>query len=238
MAYNSFTLPTSPRVGRTTEDIFKEHSGLRRSHSGKDLSHGGCIRRSYSDNNFPNSISCIKATGTQPKLKNSSSMGIFPFQVSSSILPSSLRSFFFDSEEKDVNIEVNSVGSSEGEEIKKSNWMERLLEIRSHWRNRQQKEHASEDVAFEKDDIGQCACGGDGGCTVSYTTEEGGKVRYNRESFSKFLVSVPWSDTKLFSQLAFLCNMAYVIPEIKVPYCSESFRCDLPYFSNLVNGFP
>ncbi|KAM1386804.1 hypothetical protein PS1_033225 [Malus domestica] len=38
---------------------------------------------------------------------------------------------------------------------------------------------------------------------------------YDPESFSRFLVRVPWSDTKLFSKLAFLCNMASVIPEIK-----------------------
>ncbi|KAM1640002.1 hypothetical protein FF1_010054 [Malus domestica] len=48
---------------------------------------------------------------------------------------------------------------------------------------------------------------------------------YDQESFSRFLVRVPWSDTKLFSKQAFLCNMACVIPEIKAEdlkiYCLQ-----------------
>lgn len=218
MACTSLTLPTSPRVAPTTEDIFKEHVGLRRSHSSKDLQNGARIRRSYSDNNLVYPINRIQATATQQKLRNSRSLGIFPFQFSSSILPN-----LFDTEaskdmnivEKNMIIEESSVDSSKEEEIKRSNWVERLLELRSHWRNRQQKES----VGFVEDGIGDCDCGGDeGGCAVDYGSEEG----YTRETFSRLLVRVPWSDTKLFSQYAFLCNMAYVIPAIKV--CFASFR--------------
>ncbi|KAF9617851.1 hypothetical protein IFM89_039033 [Coptis chinensis] len=53
----------------------------------------------------------------------------------------------------------------------------------------------------------------EGGCEVEYEVEE--EEIYDREKFSKLLVPVPWSGTKLFSQLAFLCNLAYVIPQIK-----------------------
>jgi len=56
-------------------------------------------------------------------------------------------------------------------------------------------------------------------------------VVYDRETFSRLLVRVAWSDTKLFSQLAFLCNMAYVIPAIKVYF--PSFTWVFLYF--LVN---
>jgi hypothetical protein len=236
MACTSFTLPTSPRVAPMTEDIFKEHVGLHRSHSRKELHNGGRFRRSYSDNNLVYPINRIQATATQPKLRISRSVGIFPFQFSSSILPN-----LFDPEaskdmnivEKDMNIEERLVvdGSKE-EEIKRSNWVERLLEIRSHWRNRQQKERVGEDVGCEEDGIGDRDCGGDeSGCAVCYGSDEGGRVVYDRETFSRLLVRVAWSDTKLFSQLAFLCNMAYVIPAIKVYF--PSFTWVFLYF--LVN---
>ncbi|KAG6730261.1 hypothetical protein I3843_01G070200 [Carya illinoinensis] len=232
MACTSLTIPTSPRVAAASEDMFYKEQpmrGLRRSHSSKDLRNRACIRRSYSDNHFFHSNNRVQATATQPKLKSSRSTGIFPlFQLPSTIFPSSVRSLLFDPEtskdmdvvEKNTNIMEKSVDFSEGEGIKKSNWMERLLEIRSHWRNRQHNEGEDEDVTGEECDISECDCGGDeDGCAVDYSSEGGGGggggVRYNRESFSRLLVRVPWSDTKLFSQLAFLCNTAYVIPEIK-----------------------
>ncbi|KAG6695284.1 hypothetical protein I3842_09G089900 [Carya illinoinensis] len=176
--------------------------GLCCSHSSKDLRNGACIRRSYSDNHFFHSNNRIQATTTQPKLEQST------------IFPSSVRSFLFDLEtskdmnvaEKDMNITKNLVDCSEGEGIKRSNWVERLLEIGSYRRNRKHNEGEGEDedVTGEKCDIGECDCGGDErGCAVDYR----GGVRYNCESFSRLLVRVPWSDTKLFSQFAFLCNM-------------------------------
>ncbi|KAL3838687.1 hypothetical protein ACJIZ3_023278 [Penstemon smallii] len=58
--------------------------------------------------------------------------------------------------------------------------------------------------------------GGDEGCDVDYEDDEEEKeINIDREIFSSLLKHVSWSDTKLFSQLAFLCNMAYVIPDIK-----------------------
>lgn len=102
-------------------------------------------------------------------------MGIFPFQLSGSIIPNSVRSFLFDPEtskgmnvvEKDMNIEENLVNSSEGEERKRLNWVERLLELRSHWGDRQQKESVDKDEACEGIDIGDCDY-----CTVDYSAEE------------------------------------------------------------------
>jgi hypothetical protein len=163
-------------------------------------------------------------------------LGIFPFQFSTSILPNLLdpeASKDMTIVEKDMNIEESSVDGSKEEERKRSNWMERLLEIRSRWINRKQKESAGEDVGCEEGGIGDCDYGGDeGGCAVCYGSEEGG-VGYDRETFSRLLVRVPWSDTKQFSQLAFLCNMAYVIPAIKV--CFPSFRrVLLDFFSEVL----
>ncbi|KAH7519494.1 hypothetical protein FEM48_Zijuj08G0042300 [Ziziphus jujuba var. spinosa] len=230
MACTSLSIPTSPASSRTN-GIFKEQSnGLYRSGSSKDLpSHASaCMRRSYSDNHICYSGNRVHAAQTEPKLKNSRSVGIFPFQLSGSIIPNTLKSFLFDPEtsrdmsmvEKETNIVVvENTGESdhEGQEIKRANWVERLLEIRSHWRNRHQKEDMKEeDGGRDEEQIGNCGCDEDeNGCVVSYNSEEEDEVRYDRESFSKFLAKVPLSDTKLFSKLAFLCNIAYVIPEIR-----------------------
>lgn len=121
--------------------------------------------------------------------------------------------------EKDTNVVDNTGEDNVGQEVKRANWVERLLEIRSLWRNRQQKEVVDEDgVCGGEEQTGDCSCEEDeSGCVVSYDSEDGhGEVRYDRESFSRILSRVPTSDIKLFSKLAFLSNIAYVIPEIKV----------------------
>lgn len=121
--------------------------------------------------------------------------------------------------EKDGNTVESSEESSCGnelEEVKRENWVERMWEIRSHWRNRQQEGDAvGEEVSDEeKNDENDCEVG----CLVDYNSDGEGaeEIKYDRETFSRFLAPVSWSDTKLFSKLAFLSNMAYVIPEIKV----------------------
>lgn len=217
MAYTAVGMPTSPAT--------MEQNGLRRSHSSKDLCTRSIMRRSYSDNHLCCcSINRIQATSVQPKIKGSNrSMGISPFQFSGSILPNSLRSLFDQQTSKDMNnIEENMVGSGKEERVNRSNWVERLMEIKKHWRNRLPKESLDmddDDAMCNNDDmIGECDCDDDNGCVVDYDDEEedGQGVTYDRDSFSKFLAQVSWSDTKLYSQLAFLCNIAYVIPQIKV----------------------
>ncbi|XP_004494811.1 phospholipase A1 PLIP1, chloroplastic isoform X2 [Cicer arietinum] len=215
MACTAVAMPTSP----ATMDIAKEHNGLRRSHSINDIYTRSIMRRSYSDNHLCCSFNRIKATSVQPKLKHNQSMGTSPFQFSGSILPNSLRSFLFDQQtskdihtsEKDINFEEN----SKEERVNRANWIERLVEIKKHWRNRIPKESIDMDVICDDDNntSGECDCDDDSVCMVDYDDEE--EVTYDRDSFSKFLVQVPWSDTKLYSQLAFLCNMAYEIPQIK-----------------------
>ncbi|KAJ4837294.1 hypothetical protein Tsubulata_026369 [Turnera subulata] len=231
MACSSLTIH-SPA---TKLDVFREHNGLHRSSSSKDLCSRAGIRRSSSDNHLCCSMNRVQATSTPPKLKSSRSFGIFPFQISASIIPNSLRSFLFDPEtssdisttEKDDNIvESASVGGGGGDEDeveKRPNWVDRLCEIRTHWRNKQQqKEEEGEDggEVYGEDKKFDCNCDDDeGGCLVSYDSdEEEGKeeeIKYDPETFSRFLAPVSWSNTKLFSKLAFLSNMAYVIPEIK-----------------------
>lgn len=224
MAYTAVGMPTSPTTP-STKDITKERYGLRRSRSSIDLCRRSIMQRSYSDSYLCCSFNRIQATSVQPKLKDNGSTGTSPFQFSGSILPNSLRSFLFDQQtskdmnkrEKDVNIEENMVETSNEERVNRANWIERLVEIKKHWRNRLPKESVDMDVMCDDYTSGECDCDDDSVCMADYDDEEEGgqEVTHDRDSFSKFLVQVSLSDTKLYSQLAFLCNMAYVIPQIK-----------------------
>jgi len=114
------------------------------------------------------------------------------------------------------NYELADEGAGEMEigKEKRVNWIERLLEIRSSWREKQQKDDGDDDDDDDDDEDGEDC---EGGCEVDYSDdEEDRNVTINRESFSRLLRRVSFSDTKLYSQLAFLCNMAYVIQEINV----------------------
>ncbi|XP_057439651.1 phospholipase A1 PLIP1, chloroplastic [Lotus japonicus] len=217
MAYSAIAMPTSP-----TMDISTEQNDLRRSHSNKDLlCTRSIMRRSYSENHLYSHINRIQATSMQSNHKGNS-----PFQISSSIFPNSLRSFLFDSQtSKGVNIREKSFHveesmeeiSSEEERVDRTNWVERLMEIKKRWRNRIPKEsiHMDDGACYDNTTSGECDCDVDDSvCEVDYEEEEQ-EVTYDHDSFSKFLAQVPWTDTKHYSQLAFLCNMAYVIPKIK-----------------------
>ncbi|KAK6285779.1 hypothetical protein POUND7_011958 [Theobroma cacao] len=230
MACTSMTTPTSQAASAAKDGCKEEINGLRRSHSGINLHKSVGIQRSYSDNHLCYSINRIRAASTKPTLKYSRSVGIFPtlpFQISSSIIPNTFRSFLFDLEtskdlslvDKDVNIDKNSMENNEEEnKINRANWVNRLLEIRRRWNYKQLEEGVDGVGIYDENESGD-GDGDEGGCEVNYDSDEegggGGEVKYDRESFSKLLARVPWSDTKLFSQLAFLCNIAYVIPEIR-----------------------
>lgn len=185
------------------------------------------MQRSYSDNHLCYSVNRIRASATQPKLKTSPSMGgIFNFQFSSSLIPDSLKSFWFDDPERNkegLNVEEESDNEMEiDKEKKKANWVERIMEIQSRWREKQKKDTAMYNDVPDEEANEDCDGYGDGdgdddGCQVDYDEEEDEEgLQVDSESFKKLLNGVSWSDTKLFSKLAFLCNLAYVIPEIKV----------------------
>lgn len=223
MSSSSSQVVTSPR------EILKEQGNLRRTFSGKDLCNQARIRRSHSDNHLCYSVNPIRASSTQPKLEGSHSVGPFKFHLPGSIVPKSLHSFLFEPEtSKETNMEEDSVDcheldedvemNMEEKEKKRANWVERLLEVQMHWRGKQQKDSDGKFANQDCDDE-------DGeGCEVDYNDEEGdGKTDIDRETFFKLLKPVSWSDTKIFSQLAFLCNMAYVIPEMKVCFLSIAY---------------
>ncbi|MFQ6633411.1 hypothetical protein Gotur_010685 [Gossypium turneri] len=225
MACTSMAVPTSHATAVAKKDgCKKEIDGLCRSHSGVNLHKRVGIQRSYSDNHLCYSTNKIVAASTKSTLKTSRSFGILPplpFRISGSMIPNSVRSFLFDPEMskdlsrvgKDVNvIDGNLRGNDDEEkEIKRANWLNRLLEIQSSFKHKQVEEGVEGAGIYDENENGD-----DGGCEVNYDSEdEGGEVKYDRDSFSKLLVQVPWYDTKVISQLAFLCNLAYVIPSIK-----------------------
>ncbi|PIN26524.1 hypothetical protein CDL12_00727 [Handroanthus impetiginosus] len=121
----------------------------------------------------------------------------------SALQPKVKNIFSVDEDEGEDGIEIDGKGK------KRANWIERLMELRNSWKGKEEK--YEEYVGREIED-----CDEDGGCEVEYEEDdEGSDISIDREMFSSLLREVSWSDTKLLSQLAFLCNIAYVIPDIK-----------------------
>ncbi|KAG5036866.1 hypothetical protein JHK86_017706 [Glycine max] len=217
MAYSAVSVPISI-TSSATMDITKENKFLLHS-----LSNKGLLCK-HSTNN------CIQATSMQPKHKSRNSIIVFPLQLSVSILPNPLRSFLFDTEtrremnmgQKGINnIKENMVESSEEVMINRARWVQRLTGIKRYWRRKVPKESMETDIICKHNTNSECDCDEDDSvCVAGYEEgdekeENGQEVACDRDSFSKFLVPVPSLDTKLFSKLAFLCSMAYVIPQIK-----------------------
>ncbi|RDX84111.1 hypothetical protein CR513_34890, partial [Mucuna pruriens] len=186
MAYSAVSIPTSI-TSSATMDITKENKVLFHSLSTKGLlCRHSTIMRSYSSNHVCYSFNRFQATSMQPKHKE------------------------------------NMVERSEEEMINRANWVQRIMEIKTYWRNKLPKESMDSDIICKHNTKNECGCDEDDDnvCVASYEEgeekeEDVQEVTCDRDLFSKFLVPVPWSDTKVFSKLAFLCNMAYAIPQIK-----------------------
>uniref|UniRef100_K7KZV9 Uncharacterized protein n=1 Tax=Glycine max TaxID=3847 RepID=K7KZV9_SOYBN len=229
MAYSAVSVPISI-TSSATMDITKENKFLLHSLSNKGL----LCKHSTSVRSYSTSNNCIQATSMQPKHKSRNSIIVFPLQLSVSILPNPLRSFLFDTEtrremnmgQKGINnIKENMVESSEEVMINRARWVQRLTGIKRYWRRKVPKESMETDIICKHNTNSECDCDEDDSvCVAGYEEgdekeENGQEVACDRDSFSKFLVPVPWPDTKLFSKLAFLCSMAYVIPQIKDSIC-------------------
>ncbi|KAJ4905243.1 alpha/beta-Hydrolases superfamily protein [Raphanus sativus] len=205
MAFNAAMASPSPAAA--ANDVFKEHLGLRRSLSGQDLVvKAGGIRRSSSDNHLC-SKNRIRAVSVRPGqgMKSSRSVGVFSFQISSSIIPSPIKTLLFETEDDKDSDEPEVEPNLDG--AKKANWVQRLLEIRRQWKKETRTENG--DVVSGHENV-TCGCEDGEGCVADYENGD-----WERESFSKLLLKVSWSDAKQLSQLAYLCNVAYTIPEIK-----------------------
>ncbi|XP_019191078.1 PREDICTED: uncharacterized protein LOC109185595 [Ipomoea nil] len=194
------------------------------------------FRRSFSDNNINIccSVNHIRNSAPAHKLKKNRSTGnIFSLKFPSSFIPAALRSFLLDSEtvNKEIVLQVEEMvfqsdddhnmteGESDPDEQrrnwKRSNWVERLMELRTDWRHKQ-KHDIDADAESEEDNVEGCD---EHECEVSYDEDEdddqGEMKSIERTTFSNMLRRVSSSNIMIFSRLAFLCNMAYVIPEIK-----------------------
>lgn len=181
------------------KDVF----GMRRCRSASDVRDmRAAMRRLQSETHLM--ITCSVKEGKAEVKEKAKSAGIFPFSfVISTLVPASI-----ESEEVDEEVEV--VG-------KKGNWVERLLELGVLWKGRRQRRE-EDDSALEEEML----------CEVSYEEEEAA-VEFDRASFSRYLVPVSWARMRLFSRLAFLCNIAYVIPKINV----RTFLLNFLYFKEI-----
>lgn len=239
MACSCISIMNTP-MNRTSKDAWMEQDNFRRSFPSKGTREKAQMRRSYSDNHLSCRANRIQSLETHPKLKSSRSTGgPFKIQLSSSFLPDSLRSFLFDIEtSKDINIDDvifksghdhdhdhDNEGIETEEETRRSNWIRRLVELKRNWIEKQK----DDDAEIREDNLENSGedCEEEG-CEVDYENdnEEADEMNIDRESFSRLLRRVSWSDSKLFSKLAFLCNMAYVIPEIKARDLERCYGLD------------
>ncbi|TVU03221.1 hypothetical protein EJB05_51252, partial [Eragrostis curvula] len=187
--------------------------------------HAG-IRRSRSEPH----LRCSRRGGAAgAALTTSRSIGVFPFQFGAAPLRtpplpdgggdgSRLLTVADDPDpELEAGPEMPQARRSE------AHWLERLLELRSRFHQPANRDVLEEEDCDADDDLYRLDGGelenDDGGCGVSYDDEEeeaaAEDASWDRESFGKLLARAPPGEARLFAQLAFLCNMAYVIPEIK-----------------------
>ncbi|KAG9152111.1 hypothetical protein Leryth_017680 [Lithospermum erythrorhizon] len=207
-------------ISKICNDSLNNKAGFSRSSSCKDLRSRAAIGKAFSDNHLCYFVNRIRASSTPPKLKNSSSMGGCNLQLPEDPIPVPLKTFLFDEQGSPVvNMNENVTRTDhenelmiEGGKEKRANWMERLTQIRSLWRGKLPKANSWEDAENKANCNG---CETEDGLGVDYDDRAGKNSDFDEESFTSLLGAVSWSDTKLFSQLAFLCNMAYAIPKIK-----------------------
>lgn len=193
----------------------------------------GRMRRTQSAPQLRCFLSVPRAAAAPPSsLKSSRSVGaLIPF---GGIISNTIRSFMFEADEEE---EAASAGDGDGEmrlveeieaeagtEIRqRANWVSRILELRRRWKDRPKQQDAKQGTESEKEEEDEY-------CGVIYDDDQSSEASgtwgdWDRESFTRLLQPVTWSETKLFSQLAFLCNKAYKITDIKVkiPFQSPPF---------------
>lgn len=113
----------------------------------------------------------------------------------------------------------------EGDEgQREENWVLKILHLRSLW-----KERSADLADVEKEDEGPVAIdqrvGADGKdddedcdvCRVGDNDDEKEEIQFDRDSFSRLLRRVSLAEARLYAQMSYLGNLAYSIPNIKVP---------------------
>ncbi|KAL8118953.1 hypothetical protein AgCh_016443 [Apium graveolens] len=176
------------------------------------------MQRFYSGIHLCHSVNRVHASNMEPKLKNCWPFEAFKFHLPGSLLPKSLPDFSFEPEtSEETNVaddpakqDEMEVEAKKSEMYKREDWLKKILQIRTLWIRKQQRDELDNDsFACEGCDI-------DGEMyDADYCDDEvEGNEETDRETFSNMLKDVSWSDTKLFLQSAFLCNMSYAISEI------------------------
>ncbi|KAL2893207.1 Phospholipase A1 PLIP1 chloroplastic [Bienertia sinuspersici] len=202
MACSSMHVPT-PHIATARRGILGgETCNLRRSSSGEELYKQATMKRSSSDNHLLSSSTQLRAASSSPgssKLRPNRSFGIFSYTVSTtSTSPAPIKSLLFETEtgsKNDMQMVEDSLDDDDDEmeeeevkrenRVKRANWVQRLLELRTRWKSRKEKE-------INCRDAGEGDCDGDeDGCQVDYGETEDELV-INSESFSKLLVHDLW----------------------------------------------
>ncbi|XP_074263390.1 phospholipase A1 PLIP1, chloroplastic [Silene latifolia] len=208
MACSSMTMSAS-HIVTARKGILGDNCGLRRSSSGEELCKQATLKKSFSDNNLLHSSSpnqtpkLLRASsGSRSSLlKPSHSFGIFSNHSSTPVLSKDVETVTSVVDGDIGDEETEGKEEKDDQRVKKANWMTRLLELRTLWKGRQEKEVTCENP----EEGGEC----EDGCLVDYAQ------RFDAVSFSRFLVEASWSDAKRFSKLAYLCHMAYTISKFE-----------------------
>lgn len=180
--------------------------------------HAG-IRRSRSEPH----LRCSRRGGSAgAALTTSRSIGVFPFQFGAAPLRppplpdgggdgSRLLTVADEPPETEAQTDEPEMPAARRHE---AHWLERLLELRSRFHDPTKRDVLEEE---DDEDVYRLDADHDGGCGVSYEDDDGEEedASWDQHSFAKLLARAPLGEARLFAQLAFLCNMAYVIPEIK-----------------------
>ncbi|MCL7030211.1 hypothetical protein MKW94_016563 [Papaver nudicaule] len=126
--------------------------------------------------------------------------------------------FLIREEEEEEELEEEIEGENEPirTQEQRGNWVLKILQIRSLWRSKTEKDHKKEEDLLSAngggEEIGDCSCSED-----DQRSEIGREeiVDFNRDSFSKLLRKVTLSEAKLYAQMSYLGKLAYSIPKIK-----------------------
>lgn len=133
-------------------------------------------------------------------------------------------------EEAEASSADGKQGSSHTTSSERGNWIMRILELRSFWKDRRRSSSvaAMEPCDSQKQKQGS-SCGdldsSNSSCRCCYADDSDLsspvlevpriEVKHDRNSFSRFLHHVSLSDIRFFARFSYLCNRAYSIPDIK-----------------------
>lgn len=131
-------------------------------------------------------------------------------------------------EEKDDNNEEKDELDHDG---RNGNWVFKILQVRSLWKQEQQgggdsevrapveEEKLENNGLSNEDEQRPRCCDVDEECDVcSVCNDDAGddkKIDFNRDSFTKLLRRVPLAEARLYAHMSYLGNLAYCIPQIK-----------------------